>query len=288
MLFRSLWSAVSQATWIKVTPITNGTSSGTIDFTVAANPSNIPRWSSINVGNGSSIQSFSIYQGGPCVYSLWPGPDVAIQKTGGSGAVYVGTYMNCPWSAVSTTGWITIFSGASGTGSGSFTWTAAPNLTNLPRSGFITVANQILTVLDGSGAGTPGYGTVTINGSPQMQYYDPCGDCGAEAPMTENGTVTVTINGQAFTASYYYPMTAQQIASTLASYMNFGTSPFSASASGATITIQAAVTGVATNFPLSTSSTFDPGCEGPSGYACFTTPAFTAMASGSQLTGGTD
>lgn len=288
-----LWSAVSQAPWITVnTP--NGTASGTINFTVAANSSNVPRTGSINVGNGSSLHSFTIYQGGPCTFTLSPGPEIYIQPTGDNGAIQVTTYMNCPWSAVSnTTSWLGVSAGSGGTGSGSFNWTALPNAGVGDRTGFINVMGTKLRVMDGSPVGTPGTATVTISGSPQTLTYYPCppqaGSCSVTIP--ETGNVYVTIGGIPFSTMYYGDETAQQIAADLASRINEPMlSPVEATVSGDVITLTSTIKGQATNFTLSTSESFDPSCEtsASGSTTCFSTPAFTPIASDSQLTGGTD
>ena len=60
--------------------------------------------------------------------------------------------------------------------------------------------------------------------------------------------------------------------------------------SGTAISIKSTINGSATNYSLSTSSTFNPSCTTAYGGAtyCFTSPAFTAAASGSEVNGGTD
>ncbi len=115
--------------------------------------------------------------------------------------------------------------------------------------------------------GPSGTGTVTISGSEQQKLL-----------TFDSGTVSITVNG--FTASYNYGRgaTAQTIASHLASSLNAGSSPVTASASGAVITLTAKTTGTASNYSLSTSVTWN--------QSTFTNPSFTATPSGSTLTGG--
>jgi hypothetical protein len=62
----------------------------------------------------------------------------------------------CQWSASTGTSWITITSGASGTGSGTVSYTVAANATQSPRSGSLTIAGQALTVSqDATGPAAP-------------------------------------------------------------------------------------------------------------------------------------
>ncbi len=142
--------------------------------------------------------------------------------------------------------------------------------------------SQTLTIVVGSPVGTPGTGTVTINGS--SQYIDvnecpgnPYGTCWTT--IWDGGSVSVTIGTETFTTSYG-STTAAQIASALAGLMNYTLSPIYATVSGATISIRSTINGAATNYSLSTSYAYNT--------TYFSSPAFTAAASGTQLTGGTD
>jgi pimeloyl-ACP methyl ester carboxylesterase len=284
-----LWSAVSQSSWIDVTPIRNGTSSGTVGFTVAPNPSNTPRWGSINVGNGNSTQAFFVYQGGPCVYTLSQGPDLAIQPTGGNGTVNVTTYMNCPWSAASNaTSWLNVSVGAGGTGSGMFTWAASANTGVGDRSGTISVMGQTLTVIDGSPAGTPGTASVTFSGSPQTYTFNPCQGLpypsNPNCPQTiyNNGTISITILNDSYTIGYGGTVTTNQLAQSLANQVNQATDSLVTATvvNGNVVNLTSSLLGTQTNYPLASSATF----FAPD----FSTPGFYATPSGAQLGGGTN
>lgn len=280
------WSAVSQQPWLSITSGTSGQSSGTVSFSVAANPVTNPRAGTIQVGSGLSMSNFAVYQAGACYYSLSEGPVVAVPPSGESNTVTVTTTSDCVWSAVSNANWLTISSGASGTGTGSFTYTAAPNSGSVDLSGTITVMNQALTVIVGSPVGTPGSGTVTINGGPASVTFNPCQNNVYPAPnycpqtIYEGGDVAVTVGSQTYTTGYGEGTTAAQIASALASQMNYALSPIFATVSGTTITIRSIVNGAATNYSLSTSYQYDT--------TDFSSPAFTGAASGTSLTGGTN
>jgi hypothetical protein len=157
---------------------------------------------------------------------------------------------------------------------------------------------QTLSVILGNPVGTPGIGSVTITGSSRSVVINPClketitqsepepeplpspPNCPITIP--ETGTVSVTVGGQSFTASYA-TSTAAQIATSLANAMNYADSPVSAvvtGTSGTTITITSSVKGSRTNYTLSTSYTYNT--------IYFSSPAFVASASGAMLTGGTD
>lgn len=63
-------------------------------------------------------------------------------SAGGAGAVAVTPADGCAWTATSSASWITITSGASGTGSGTVQYTVAPSTATSSRAGTITVQGQ--------------------------------------------------------------------------------------------------------------------------------------------------
>lgn len=287
------WSAASNASWISVTSGPNGVGDGTVSFSVTANPFTVPRTGNIQVGNDFSSTPFTVNQAGACIYSFSEGPKIVVPSAGASSTVQVYTGTDCVWSAVPAESWLTITSGASGTGSGAFAWNAAANTTGLDRTGTIQVGNQTLTFVDGGTAGTPGAGSVTIQGGPESYTYDACPsqyDQGCPVTIPETGSVTIVVGGQSFTYSYSPSDTASSIATTLANQMNYAFSPILAAVSGSKIEITSVINGASTNYSLSTSSTFNPTCNTDySGVKhCFQSPAFVASASGSSLTGGTN
>jgi hypothetical protein len=153
--------------------------------------------------------------------------------------------------------------------------------------------NATLNVIDGSPVGTPGVATVTVQGAGETGTFSPCPPnphATCVETMSETGTISITIAGITFSTTYGgYPSTAN-LAAALAMQMNGPLSPISATVSGSTINISSTVSGADTNYPLSTSFTFNQECNLTYGSsAClFYSPAFTAVASGSQLTGGTN
>lgn len=275
------WFAVSQVPWITITSGASGNASGTVSFSVASNPTTLPRTGSIQAGNGSASTTFTVTEVGACTYSL-SGDLFVLPAGGGSVTVNVSTQAGCVWSAVPTAGWLSITAGASGTGSGSFTINAAPGNTSLSYSGTVTVMNQSLTVVVGSAVGTPGTGTVTITGGARQAYSCPTG-CREKSCCTliwESGSVSVHVGGVAFTAYYSGSTNAATVASSVARAINVSGSPVNAAVSNNVVTVTSKVNGVVTNYSMYTSYQYNT--------TNFSSPAFTATASGSTLTGGTD
>jgi hypothetical protein len=71
---------------------------------------------------------------------------VSIGAVGGTGSpISVSTGAGCTWTATSNAGWVTVLTGASGTGPGSVTYAVQSN-TGAARSATLTVAGQNVTI----------------------------------------------------------------------------------------------------------------------------------------------
>lgn len=112
-----------------------------------------------------------------CTYQLSPtNPSHPSSETTSSISVIAGS--NCPWTATTGDTWITITSGASGSGNGTVSYTVGANQAAAQRVGRITVGGQDVTVTQaGSNVGTIG---ITITTSP--------------------AGLSITVDGQLFTA----------------------------------------------------------------------------------------
>jgi hypothetical protein len=136
------WTVVNTNDWITITSSLNGAGSGSVSYTVTANPSSLPRTGFVTVNEGC----FTINQAGmPCTVSISP-----TNRPHGYGAttgmVSVATGGGCPWAVVNNNDWITITSDLNGTGSGSVSYTVAANLSSTPRCGVIGVDGGFFTV----------------------------------------------------------------------------------------------------------------------------------------------
>jgi RHS repeat-associated protein len=103
---------------------------------------------------------------------------------------------------------------------------------------------------------------------------------GANVTVYDSGTVKVIVNGGTASASFGQSSTTTSVAQALASSLNAitATTNVTASSSGSTISLQTTTTGSASNYPLSTSVTYDSGD--------FSSASFSGTPSGSALTGG--
>lgn len=239
------WTAQSSAAWITITAPNGGTGSGTgeVRFTAAANagPS---RSGAITAGG----RTFSIQQGNGCSYAL-SSPSETVASGGGSDSVNVIAGSGCSWTSTSNASWLTITSGASGTGNGTVGFTAAAH-TGPARSGTLTIAGRTFTVNQGgacsfaiaptsasvaAGGGTTSVAVTTASGCAWTAASQaPWITVTAGASGSGNGSVeltvaahsggarsgTVTIAGRTFTVnqgtgcSYAIAPTAQSVPET--------------------------------------------------------------------------
>ncbi|MCG3193534.1 MAG: hypothetical protein DIJKHBIC_02787 [Thermoanaerobaculia bacterium] len=145
------WTAASNAAWITITGGVSGTGTGTVNYSVSANPGSA-RTGTITAGG----QTFTVNQSGSCSYSLNP-TSASAPASGASGQTFqVQTTSGCNWTAVSNSTFLQITSGASGTGPATVTYSVLAN-SGGSRSGTITAAGQTFTV---NQAGCP---AITLN-----------------------------------------------------------------------------------------------------------------------------
>ena len=140
------WSAFSSAPWVTINSGAMGTgSSGTIAYSVAANPNAVERTAVIVVGG----QSHFITQAqAACSVTGIGDSEEAFSAAGGDHVFTVSTNgAICSWSATSSAGWVTILAGGSGTGSsGAIVYQVDSNPIATPRTATITVGGQVHTV----------------------------------------------------------------------------------------------------------------------------------------------
>jgi hypothetical protein len=153
------WSASSDSGWLTLTGSTSGRGNATVGFNVPANGNTERTGSIVVAGQRATVtqagQSSPAPAPGPspgpgpspspgCTYTIAPG-STNVAAPGGSGSIAVTTQSGCQWSASSNASWITVTSGASGTGNGSTGFSVAVN-TGGARSGTISVAGRSFTV----------------------------------------------------------------------------------------------------------------------------------------------
>ena len=113
---------------------------------------------------------------GPCSYTLSTS-SLSFGATGGPGSVNVTTASHCTWTAASDRAWMSITSGASGTGTGVVNVSLTPNPSETARTGTLTIAGQAVSVHE------EGLGACTLEVSPASASFN---------HDSANGTFAVT------------------------------------------------------------------------------------------------
>src|SRR5207249_11389732 len=116
------WTATSNATWITVTAGATGTGNGTVTYSTTANTGTSARTGPLTIAG----QTFTVNQSAPCTFTVAPTTD-AEPAAGGNSTANVTTQSGCAWTATSNATWITVTAGATGTGSGTVTYSTAAN-----------------------------------------------------------------------------------------------------------------------------------------------------------------
>ena len=126
-----------------------GNGSGAVGYTVAPNPATSARSGTLTIAG----HTFTLNQAAAaCAYTL-SATSASPGLGGGAGTVNVTTNgSSCAWAASTADSFLTITSGASGTGSGTVGYTVAANSAVSYRVGTITIAGQAFTVTQ-SGSG---------------------------------------------------------------------------------------------------------------------------------------
>jgi hypothetical protein len=185
-----------------------------------------------------------------CTYSISPASQ-SFNASGGTGAVSVTTQAGCNWTA-SGISWVTITSGASGTGSGTVTYSIAANTTTSSRTVGASVASQIFTATQ---TGAPAY-TISASGgtggsiSPSGSVLVASGSSQAFSitPAAGYRISSVTVDGSSVGAVTAYTFSTVTANHTIAA-------SFAANSYALTVTRIGTGTGTVTTSPSGTSFT---------------------------------
>jgi Putative binding domain, N-terminal/Viral BACON domain len=183
-------------------------------------------------GAGSDLGAFDSGAPAGCNYAVSPQSD-SFAAAGGSDTISVTTGNGCGWSASTSTPWLTINSGASGTGYGLVNFAVGANTSTSARSGSLVVAGQTVpitqagisctysispgnasaaaagatgsvTVTAGAGCGwtaASGAGWITVTSGASGSGNGTVGYSVAANTATSARSGNVTIAGQTFTVS---------------------------------------------------------------------------------------
>jgi hypothetical protein len=134
------WDATSVSPWVTITSGASGQGRGNVTFSVAPNTGSA-RIAELSIAG----KVLSISQAGSCALSIAPTTQSAGATAGTGTPIAVTTAVGCTWTATSSVPWLTIVSGATGSGPGSVKFSIAAN-TDAARAGSILIGNQAFTV----------------------------------------------------------------------------------------------------------------------------------------------
>jgi len=134
------WAATSGASWITVLSGQAGSGNGTVTLSFAANPGT-QRTGQVTIAG----QIYTATQSAApiCTYEINRTSDT-FAAGGGTTTVGVSSQGGCAWTAVSGAAWITVTSGANGSGNGNVGLTIASN-PGVQRTGQVTIAGHTYT-----------------------------------------------------------------------------------------------------------------------------------------------
>ncbi len=134
------WTAVSNdPSFISITKGSSGTNKGAVVLAVAANPDAIERTGTVSIADHTVTV---IQQAAKCAFALDTNA-VTFTSEGGSGSVVVSANGGaCAWKVVNKAKFVTISSGASGSGDGTVTYSVETNTTTKALTGTLTIAGK--------------------------------------------------------------------------------------------------------------------------------------------------
>ncbi|MFZ1695174.1 MAG: BACON domain-containing carbohydrate-binding protein [Flavobacteriales bacterium] len=128
------WTASESLSWVTITGGSSGTGNGTVSYTVTSN-TGAARNGTITIAGSS----FQVSQAGVCTIALNPTDNLSVPVNGGNYSIAVSTQAGCAWTASESLSWVSITSGASGTGNGTVNYSVTSN-GGTSRSGTLTIA----------------------------------------------------------------------------------------------------------------------------------------------------
>jgi hypothetical protein len=161
------WTAVSATPWIALTSGGSGVGTGTVNFSVAANAGTESRTSSLTVAGQAVAVTQDAQEVEPCTFALSPDHAQA-GKDAGAGTFAVNAPAHCGWAAISSSDWLTVVSGGSGSGNGLVAYSFTRNQGPAERTGTVAVANQTFRFTQQGDAGVCAYEVEPVTFAPCM------------------------------------------------------------------------------------------------------------------------
>lgn len=226
------WTISADASWLEFTSATSGRGDGRVGVRIGEHTGDDVRVATLALADQRLTVTQSP-QSAECSYDVALAAASPLAATGATATAAVTTTAGCAWTASSTTEWIVVASGGSGTGRGTTVFNVAPNAGDA-RSGTVVVAGRAFTLTQASATAPPcgfaiapasasvgaagGGGTIAVTAGPACgwtgvsndSWITVTGDTGsgtgvvtytAAANTGVARTGTVSVAGQTFTVS---------------------------------------------------------------------------------------
>ncbi len=125
-------------------------------------------------------EAFATCSGSSCSYTASPSSQ-EFSSSGGSGTIVVSTTNGCSWTATSSASWLTITSGAAGSGNGVVSYAVSSNGGASSRTGTVNVAGKVVTITQAAAA------SCTYNVSPTSKSFVAAGGSGSLSVTSPSG-----------------------------------------------------------------------------------------------------
>jgi hypothetical protein len=176
------WTATSDAAWLIITDGAGGNGDGSVTYRVTENTPLTSRQGTITVAGGGLSHDHVVNQAPASPY-LFTAPGFREHSAAAFSGQPIEVVANVDWTAGSDSAWLTIDSGAGGSGDGSISYSLDANPTDRSRSGIIRVGDgqRLLSTrivqaparrVSGVILGTPGQITLLNNQTDDLVLYE--------------------------------------------------------------------------------------------------------------------
>ena len=142
------WTAASPVSWVTLATA-SGSGAAKINYSVAANSTTAVRTANLTIGG----QTLALSQSAASASYTASTASASVPASGGSGSVSVTVSpATTSWTAVSSASWLTITSGATGTGSRTVGYSVTANSSTSARSATLTLGAYVFTVTQSGAA----------------------------------------------------------------------------------------------------------------------------------------
>jgi len=192
------WTAASNDGFITITSGSSGSGNGTVHYDVAANSTTNPVTGTMTIAG----QTFTVNQAagvapGQCTFTVTPTIEKVTIRGGKKSVSVKAKGTDCTWTAVSNDSFITVTSGAAGTGTtGRVSFTVPGNTNTTALVGTLTIAGESVTVTQAPGGCTfrlsPKNTKLMAKGGAKTVHVTPnLSDC-AWTAVSNDGFITIT------------------------------------------------------------------------------------------------